>query len=500
MGKRLADNLLARFSGFVELHMGLSFPREKWADLEKGLRAACEQFGGADEETFVRKVMSASLSRRQIEMLAAYLTVGETYFFREKKALEAVKHLALAEMIRTHRETDRCLRIWTAGCATGEEPYTIAMMLQMLVPDLQEWSITIQATDINPRFLERAAKGVYTQWSFREVPEQIIARFFLRKEDGFEIVPEIKKMVTFAYHNLMTDDYPSLLNNTNAMDMIFCRNVLMYFAPDTIKSVAQNFHRCLIEGGRLVVSQTELNDDYFPGFEKASHDGAMFFIKPDARRQTGRGQGGKPQTVSLPPLRAVFDQPSPLAVSAVPAGEGQGEVEICDGAAAEPLYEQADYFFAQGEYYRAEELLTRLIGSSPGHAGALSLMGRVCANQGRLDDALRFLEEAITMDPINPGRHYLHSSILIEMRRRQEAMAALKKAVYIDADFALAWFAMGNLALGSGNRVEAKRNFNTALLLLRKHSCDVILPESEGMTAGRLIALIESMQWRNTDR
>ena len=79
-------------------------------------------------------------------------------------------------------------------------------------------------------------------------------------------------------------------------------------------------------------------------------------------------------------------------------------------------------------------------------------------------------------------------------------MAALKKAVYIDADFALAWFAMGNLALGSGNRVEAKRNFNTALLLLRKHSCDVILPESEGMTAGRLIALIESMQWRNTDR
>ncbi|HAJ27766.1 MAG TPA: chemotaxis protein CheR [Syntrophus sp. (in: bacteria)] len=501
MGKMITDNLLAQFSGFVESHMGLSFPQEKWPDLEKGLRAACGQFGGDQEETFIREFMAASLSRRQIEILAACLTVGETYFFREKNVLEAVKYLALAEIIRTRRGADQSIRIWSAGCAGGEEPYTIAMMLQMLVPDLKEWNITILATDINPLFLEKAVKGVYTPWSFREVPEQIINRFFIKQGDRFEILPEIKKMVTFSYHNLMQDDYPSLLNNTNAMDLIFCRNVLMYFSPETIKNVARRFHRCLTEGGRLIVSQTEVNDVYFPGFEKVCQAGAMFFVKPSVMRQTDRVQRGNPQTISLPrPLRVGVDRHSLLEDVSLLEDGNHGAGKIRKGVTEESLYEQADNFFAQGEYHRAEELLERLIESSPGHAEALSLLGRVCANQGRLDDALRFIEEAISVDTMNPGRHYLHASILIEMGRRPEAMTALKKAIYIDTDFALAYFAMGNLALGSGNRVEAERDFNTALLLLGKHSHDDILPEAEGMTAGRLMELIGSMQWRKTER
>jgi chemotaxis protein methyltransferase CheR len=181
-------------------------------------------------------------------------------------------------------------------------------------------------------------------------------------------------------------------------------------------------------------------------------------------------------------------------------GGDKDEGKIRNGVTEESLYEQADNFFAQGEYHRAEKLLERLIEASPGHADALSLLARVCANQGRLDGALRFIEEAISVAPMNPGRHYLHASILIEMGRKPEAMTALKKAIYIDTDFALAYFAMGNLALGSGNRVEAERDFKTALLLLGKYSYDDILLESEGMTAGRLMELIGSIQWRKTER
>lgn len=501
MGKRITDNVLAQVSDFVESHMGLSFPPEKWPDLEKGLHAACDQFGGDQKETFIREFMVARLSKRQVQILAACLTVGETYFFRENKVLEAVKYHALAEMIRARRGTERSIRIWSAGCAGGEEPYTIAMMLQMLMPDLKEWNITILATDINPLFLEKAEKGVYTPWSFREVPEQIISRFFIKQGDRFEILPEIKKMVSFSYHNLVLDDYPSLLNNTNAMDLIFCRNVLMYFAPETIKSVARRFHLCLTEGGRLIVGQAEVNDAYYPGFKKVGHAGATFFTKPDVMRQSGLVERDNPQTISHPPLlRVELNQPSSHEVTPLSAARDKGEKEIRSGVTEEPLYERADNSFARGEYHRAGELLERLIESSPGHAEALSLLGRVRANQGKLDDALRFIEEAITVDTMNPGRHYLHASILMEMGRRREAMATLKKATYIDADFALAWFAMGNLALGSGNRVEAELDFKTALLLLRKHRHDDILPESEGMTAGRLMELIESMQWRKTER
>ncbi len=538
MGKRVPDNLPAEFSRFVEVNMGLSFPKEKWGELEKGLHSMCGQFGGgANEEIFARHVMSTPLSKRRIEMLAGGLTVGETYFFREKNAFDAFGHIVLAKAAGMRGSADRNLRIWSAGCASGEEPYTIAMMLKMLLPDLKDWNITLLATDINPHFLEKAAKGVYARWSFRDVPELIINRFFTKRGSGLEILPEIKKMVTFSYHNLMKDDYSSLLNNTNAMDVIFCRNVLMYFSPETIKSVTRNFHRCLTDNGRLIVSQTELNDEYFQEFGKASHAGAMFFIKSDvgaekkkyrlpspaAMRETGltkavisnascRHSGLDPQSwdfskkpqdscfrrnddqCGLTPAGLRIDQPSPLA------GAGKDEEEIRNGVAAAVLYEKAGKFFEQGEYNRAEDILGRLIEGNPGNAEALSLMARICANQGRLDDALRYIEEATKADNMNPGRHYLHSAILKEKGLKQEAMEALKKAVYLDADFALAYFAMGNLALGSGNRLEAERQFNNALLLLRKHGYDDILPESEGMTAGRLMDLIESMQWRKKER
>lgn len=476
MDKRLPDNLVEEFSRFVEAHMGLHFPKEKWPDLERGLQHVCREFGCDSEEAFARHAMSSNLSKRQIEMLASCLTIGETYFFREKRALDAFEEILLSEFVRTRRGAGRRLRIWSAGCSSGEEPYTIAMMLKMLIPDLKDWNISIIATDINPHFLEKAVKGIYTSWSFRDVPEGIINRFFIKKGKDFEVLQEIKEMVTFSYLNLMKDDYPSLINNTNAMDVIFCRNVLMYFSPETVKAVAQHFHRCLTDDGRLIVSQTELNDEYFKGFKKVVHSGAMLLRKSDAAIPVS----------AINKISEMLHKPAKKETEPVVSDTG--------------LYDIAGKAFDNGEYSKAEEVLGRLMRSSPGDTKALSLMARICANQGRLDDALRYIEEAIKTDNMSPGRHYLHSAILKEKGLKKEAMDALKKSVYLDADFALAYYSMGNLALGSGNMAEAERHFDSALLILKKHGYDDILPESEGMTAGRLIDLIESMKWRKKER
>jgi chemotaxis protein methyltransferase CheR len=501
VGKRISDNLLKEFSGFIEVNMGLSFPEEKWAELEKGLQSVCKQYGSDNEETFARDAMSSALSKRQIEMLAAALTVGETYFFREKNSLDAFEYLVLSEWIRMRRDTDQRLRIWSAGCSSGEEPYSIAIILKMLLPDLKDWNISILATDINPHFLEKAVKGVYTSWSFRDVPERINSQFFIKKEGGFEILPEIKEMVTFSYLNLMKDEYPSLLNNTNAIDVIFCRNVLMYFSPVNIKTVVQKFHRCLTEGGLLVVSQTELNDEYFQGFGKVNHAGAMLFRKSDIRAEKKAYKPEIATRTAAPLYRQGMEEIKAFVIEKkTEIARKPAKKEAPPVVPAQDLYENARKAYEQGEYNNAEELLGSLLEGNSGNAKALSLMARVCANQGRLDDALRHIEEAIKADNMKPGYHYLHSAILKEKGLKLEAMASLKKAVYLDADFALAYFAMGNLALGSCNRVETERHFNNALLLLRKHGSDDILPESEGLTAGRLIDLIESMKWRKKDR
>jgi chemotaxis protein methyltransferase CheR len=211
MAAVLSDTLLSHLSEFVAAQIGLRFSRERWRDLERGIGSAAREFGFRDAESCVRWLVSSPLTRSQIEILADHLTVGETYFFREASCFEWLERRVLPELIRAGRESERRLRIWSAGCCTGEEPYSIAMLLDLMVPDLNDWNITILATDINPRFLKKAQEGVYTEWSFRDTPGRIKERYFIERKRGhYEITASIKKRVTFSYLNLAEDVYPSL--------------------------------------------------------------------------------------------------------------------------------------------------------------------------------------------------------------------------------------------------------------------------------------------------
>jgi len=201
--------LLSSLSDFLAAQMGLHFPRERWSDLERGIAAAASEFGIVDVESCIGWLVSAPLTRNQVEILASHLTVGETYFFREKRSFEVLETHILPELLRARGEAGSPLRIWSAGCCTGEEPYSIAMLLDRLIPDAARRNITILATDINPRFVRKAAEGVYSEWSFRETPAWVRERYFNRRKDGrFEIKPHIRKMVTFSYVNLAEDTYP----------------------------------------------------------------------------------------------------------------------------------------------------------------------------------------------------------------------------------------------------------------------------------------------------
>src|SRR5258708_136443 len=136
-----------------------------------------------------------------------------------------------------------------------------------MLSDLKDWNVSILATDINPLFLRKAREGVYREWSFRDTDPSIRSRYFTRPSEGcFEVLPEIKAMVTFAYLNLARDHYPSLLNGTNAFDFILCRNVLMYFTPERAREVAGGLHRSLLDGGWLIVSPSETSHILFADF------------------------------------------------------------------------------------------------------------------------------------------------------------------------------------------------------------------------------------------
>ncbi|MHB0970456.1 MAG: CheR family methyltransferase [Thermoanaerobaculia bacterium] len=260
--------------------LGLHFPEERWADLERGVVSAAHELGHPDAETCARWLLSTTLTRSHTEVLASHLTIGETYFFREKETLEVFEQQIVPELLRSRHDGERRLRIWSAGCCTGEEPYSIAMLLDGLIPDASAWNVTILATDINPQFLRKAAGGVYGEWSFRGTPAWMRERYFKQRKDGrFELDAKIRSRVRFFHLNLAGDVYPSLLNNTNAMDVIFCRNVLMYFTAERAKEVSGNLYRSLVEGGWLAVSPTETSNILFSSFSAVQFPGVVLYRK-----------------------------------------------------------------------------------------------------------------------------------------------------------------------------------------------------------------------------
>ncbi|HUW27272.1 MAG TPA: CheR family methyltransferase [Sulfuriferula sp.] len=461
---------MSSLSDFLAAQTGLHFPKKRWGDLERGIVAAACQFGLSDAQACAHWLLSAPLTRSQIEILASHLTVGETYFFREKRSFEALEQHILPALLHAREHSERRLRIWSAGCSTGEEAYSIAMLLDRLIPDYEKLNVTILATDINPAFLGKAAAGMYGEWSFRDTPAWIRARHFKHgKNARFEIQPRIRKRVTFSYLNLADDVYPSLTNNTNAMDVIFCRNVLMYFTAAQAKQVIKNLHRSLVDGGWLIVSPVETSTSLFSAFTAVSFSGAVLYRK--------LANSESPPVVSIYPAAV----PSLLPETLLP------ECLVGDAILSIPLHKAPLNLDRPAEQPGEASLVVVNDNAAP------SRMARTCANQGKLTEAAEWCEQAIAADKLNPAHPYLLATIRQEQGQYDLAVQSLMRALYLDPDFVLAHFGLGNLRLAQGRRREAERHFRNALALLHRHPRDEPLAESDGLSAGRLVEIITSV-------
>lgn len=494
----VAEPLLERLSDVLGARMGLHYPKARWADLERGIAAVARAMGMPDAPTCVKRLLSAPLTQEQVETLATHLTIGETYFFRERRTFEALETQIFPALLRERAAGGRRLRIWSAGCCTGEEPYSIAMLLARMVPNIAEWNVSILATDIDPQFLRKAAQAVYGTWSFRDVPAAVRARHFSRTADGrFELATQIRKMVTFAYLNLAEDVYPALDNGTNAMDLILCRNVLIYFEASRGRDVLRKLARCLVEGGWLLVAPAEVPHVALPDLVRVDLGGIVAHRKqtPDGQR-LGADSFSDPRAPSIAtpdrraaglrrvPTRAHSPRPPTIGV---PAAARTTLVQ----PKATP-YSRAAALYAEGRYAEAVTALVDLLGRDRDNAAAMTLLARAHANQGRLDEALAWCERALAADKMNPACWFLRATISQELDRGDEAADALRRALYLDPDHALAHFAFANLMRRRGNAREAERHLRNALSALTTLEAGRILPESEGMTAGRLAEIIRS--------
>ncbi|MDQ1301851.1 MAG: chemotaxis protein methyltransferase CheR, partial [Chloroflexota bacterium] len=267
-----------RFSDLLRTRSGMEFSGQRRADLERAIERALSDLQLSAPELLYERLTAGAGAPAALEAFIASLTVPETYFFRNQPQFAALEQRILPELIERRRDVRR-LRIWSVGCASGEEPYSLAMLLRRMLPDPTAWDVLILATDLNRSLLEKAQRGVYTAWSFRETPPEVQAQYFTRHGTQFELAPQVRGQVTFAYLNLADDTYPSRLTNTLDMDLILFRNVLIYFGEAMARRVIDRLHGALAAGGWLLVGHAEPSMSLFNQFTTHSFPNAIVYQK-----------------------------------------------------------------------------------------------------------------------------------------------------------------------------------------------------------------------------
>lgn len=249
----LPEDVFRLFRDLLSKYCGIYFDDDSRYLIERRLSRRVQMRGLSDFREYYRFLLYSKEKDDEMSEVIDILTVNETYFFREMNQLRAFIDEICLEIKSTKAEK-RKLRIWSAGCASGEEPYTIAMLLLEKPEMLKGWSVEVIGSDINQRVLQKARKGVYGKNSFRSTEQYYINKYFERDEEEYRIKDEVRKLVDFSYINLLDPYKQQFLGD---LDIIFCRNVLIYFHQDAKRKVIDAFAKRLIDGGYLLLGHAE---------------------------------------------------------------------------------------------------------------------------------------------------------------------------------------------------------------------------------------------------
>jgi len=375
--------------------------------------------------------------------LLQHATVGETYFFRNSAHFNALRHYILPKLIQERRNKGSLyLRVWSAGCATGEEPYSLAILLRQLLPDIDQWSVMLLATDINTKFLEIAGEGRYGYRSFRnETPDHLADRWFDRVgERQYQVKSALKQMVTFTPLNLATDVFPSLVNGTANVDLILCRNVTIYFNQAQTRELINRFYLSLAHNGWLIVGHAEPQPEVYNQFQVDYFERAVLYHKVTAA----------PVKATPPALKTVA---APIPTVPMPVTSPLPTLPVAPAKVIDYLDDAQD-----------------------------------AANHEDWTQALTLLAQAEPNNLFNADLYYLRGVIYHQAGDDVQAITALRQAIYCDPRFALAHYVLGDIYAQHGQGTDASRHWRRALKAISDIHVDEYLKDD--LTVGMLQDLI----------
>jgi chemotaxis protein methyltransferase CheR len=412
-----------------------------------------------------------------LDDLLVELTIGETYFFRTPEHFDFVRHEVLKDLTR-RRGPRHVVRAWSAGCSSGEEPYSLAVLL---LEEGYSGRMEVWGTDVSRAALARSRVASYGEWSLRG-PQADRMRPFLHPEGKrYVLAPEVRESVRFDYLNLAEDTWPSRASGLWAMDIIFCRNVLIYFNRATIEAVARRLHATLAEGGFLILGPSDPPLGKLAPFEALLTDWGVVY-----RRSTGVATATpsrdrvftSPPPPAPPPARA--STPAPVLPVAKPPPAPAPPPAPPPLPAPDGL-EEARQALARGDWHEA----ALRAGALQHDPVAAAMAVRALAN---LDPraAVRACAEAATRHPLAVELRYLEALLLLGLGRPRESERAVRQALYLEPGLAVAHLMLGQLLRHQGDTAGALRAFRTAESLCAMLPEDAPVPLAEGECAGRL--------------
>ncbi|NTU42261.1 MAG: tetratricopeptide repeat protein [Nitrospirales bacterium] len=423
-------------------------------------------------------------SRREWKEIIGLLTVGETYFFRDSGQFLLLRNSIMPEIIEKNRKR-KSLRIWSAGCSSGEEPYSLAILVNELIPQRAGWEIIIVGTDINEKAIEKARLGRYRQWSFRKVSQDTMARYFKKTTNGWILDERIRSMVRFEVGNLVKSSYPDYGSDLHDMDLILCRNVFIYFKPEAISTVVSKMAATLCEGGHLMTGHSEialqsagaLKARFFP--ESVIYQKGTGYDLHGPELQERRFQAAEaPKKEIHEPFTAKLPKPGAKEETA-------GDLKA-DTVEIEALIKEGSYRSAIG---KAESILR----DTPHDPRILYLLALAYADSGEYDKAVENCRKAITIAPFDVELYYLLAQIAHDRGEIDNEKDMLKRVIYLSPSHIAAHLELGMIYGSEGDTERASKMRAAALELLLSLPKDAPVEPYAGLTAAELTEHVKRM-------
>lgn len=462
------STLEAAVANLIYARLGIAIHTHQVSTLRKAIADACEQFN-CDSANYFTLLQKSDDSSPILAHLIKNITIGETYFFRDERQIQLLQQTILPDLINRKRaEQNLSLRIWSAGCASGEEIYTIAMMILELLTDRPAWTLNLLGTDINAILLQKALSGIYSDWSMRSIDEKYQKKYFSKQNDKYVLADTIRDLVTFDYLNLNDDTYPNINTRTNSQDLILCRNVLIYFDNDSAAHVMKKLSASLQEGGFLMLGASD---------PIQTTDTGLIF-NPEKNVFVHSSSKSTPQKTPIQ-IKPTKLKPIHFVRKKIPTPTQEVSLQSLN-----KLQEES----------RWQELLATINDEKITHIAPdtiFRMKAKALANLGELPAALEACQKSLMLDATNKDTYLTLALILSELNRPAEAEVTLRKALFLDHQFVLGHFQLGLLLLKNKQYAVGIKSLKNALIGATNQDNAASVADYPGLTYGQLAEILK---------